>query len=160
MGYTPGAIVHRPTAWSRKGKSPQTRTIRGSKWKQQEAAWLLQGIFSFVFIFILKTESQWEARRQLRTSERGPGHEDTELRPDSHLFTATTRMDPEGAKPCHQSTLSHSPWGNSLGEGKGGGSHGTAFTDTPGWLSCSSHIKKPRLASQNRLSEELPLKAF
>lgn len=37
--------------------------IRGSEWKNQELAELLQGIFSFVFIFISEIGSQRDAQQ-------------------------------------------------------------------------------------------------
>lgn len=44
--------------------------IRGSEWKNQELAELLQGIFSFVFIFISEIGNQWDIQQQSRTKDR------------------------------------------------------------------------------------------
>lgn len=47
----------------------------------------------------------------------------------------------------------HSLRGHSVVGGQhGGGSHGTSFLSTPGWLCCSSHIKGPNPGLQKSLS--------
>lgn len=147
-----GLLCTGPLPGAGKGSLPRPMTIRGSKWKHQEVAQLFQGIFSFVFIFISKTESQWGAHQHLRTSEERnwTGHDDADLtRLAGHIITSN---DQEWARRHKALLLKHNWFVGLRGhwwEGKGGGgSHGTTFPDTSSWLCCSSHIKGPRPASQ------------
>lgn len=49
MGYVPGAIVHRPTGWSRKGKSPQTNGYQRNQMEKPGVGRTAPGHFQFCF---------------------------------------------------------------------------------------------------------------
>lgn len=50
MGKGPGAIVHRPTAWSRKGKSPQTNGYQRKQMEKSGVCRIAPGYFQFCFL--------------------------------------------------------------------------------------------------------------
>lgn len=104
MGDMPGAIVHRPTAWSRKGKSPQTSDYQRKQMETAGGSMTAPGYFQFCFYHHFKnrepmrgTFNSWEQVRE--------GQDDTELQDLTVTYLlAMTRNDPEGAKLCYQST--------------------------------------------------------
>lgn len=157
MGDMPGAIVHRPTAWSRKGKSPQTSDYQRKQMETAGGSMTAPGYFQFCFYLHFKN---WVNERHINRWEQVRDGQAMML---LSIFTSNAQ---ESSRRC-RALLSkhnwlHSLWGHAGGrDGKGweGDSQGTAFTDTPGWLCCSSHIKRPR-QHRRSLSEELPLKAF
>lgn len=89
MGNMPGAIVHRPTAWSRKGKSPQTSDYQRKQMETPGGGITVPGYFQFCFYLHFKKST---AHQQLRTSEvrSCTGQDDVEwtTRLDGHIMTS------------------------------------------------------------------------
>lgn len=95
-----GLLCTGPQLGAGKGSLPKPMAIRGSEWKNQELAELLQSIFSFVFIFISEIGSQWDVQQQWRTSETGTWTgQDTELLrlTEAHIFTSRDSSEPDSA---------------------------------------------------------------
>jgi hypothetical protein len=60
MGNMPEAIVHRPTAWIRKGKSPQTNGYQRKQTEKPGVGKTAPGYFQFCFCLHFKN---WEPIR-------------------------------------------------------------------------------------------------
>lgn len=99
MGNGPGAIVHRPTAWGRKGKSPQTNGYQRKRMEKPGVGRTAPEHFQFCFYLYFRNwgpmrcttavQNKWD--RELQRT----GHWTVRLT-DAHIFTSRDSSEPDG----------------------------------------------------------------
>lgn len=107
-----GLLCTGPQLGAGKGSLPKPMAIRGSKWKNQELAELLQSIFSFVFIFNSEIGGYNSSRDQVR---QGP-EQDRTLDCKTHWWPTFTSRDSSELDSTNHSTMQARPLNSGLGK--------------------------------------------